>query len=68
MTKEQIAKEAKSILDNDVFKMAVENVDVEIIRDWKQAQSTEARERLWYAQHESNRLIVGLRKLVEQAR
>lgn len=68
MTNEQIAQEAKRILNNDVFKMALENAEQTIIRDWKQAQSAEVRERLHAALTESNRLVQSLRSLTEQAR
>ena len=68
MTSKERSKRAKAILEDEVFNEALELTEKDLIRDWRQAQSTELRERLWYALHETNRLKASLRKIVEQAR
>lgn len=67
MTAKEKAERAKAILEDEVFAEALQITEQDLIGDWRQAQSTEARERFWYALKETNRLTVSLRKIAEQA-
>lgn len=62
------AAQAKVILDNEVFKEVIQNLDISIIEQWKYADNHDDREFYWYKSLALRSIIEDLESLIDNNR